>query len=144
MDLARSTPTLLRCLRGRYRTVVRAALGDAGFDDIPDHGPAVLGAIARAPASATAVADLLGLTKQAASQLIDALVVRGYAERASDPDDRRRIRVTPTARGTEVARIARRAVQELDAACAREVGTDAFAQLRTTLDLLSRKDSDGL
>ena len=41
----------------------------------------------------------LGVTKQAASQLIDTLVLRGYLTRDVNPEDRRRMTVTLTERG---------------------------------------------
>ena len=41
----------------------------------------------------------LGVSKQAASQLIDTLVLRGYLERRVDPEDRRRINIEATERG---------------------------------------------
>ena len=41
----------------------------------------------------------LGVSKQAAGQLVDSLVVRGYLDRTVDPDDRRRLIVTLTERG---------------------------------------------
>ena len=43
------------------------------------------------------LAASLGLSKQAASQLIDTLVLREYLERRIDPEDRRRMGVRLTA-----------------------------------------------
>lgn len=59
------------------------------------------------------LADLLGLSMGAASTLIDRLVGRGMVERSPDPDDRRAVFVTLTAKGQQVldeATAARRAM----------------------------------
>ena len=46
----------------------------------------------------------LGIGESAASLLVDQLVRRGYVGRTTDPDDRRRVRLAATARGTELLR----------------------------------------
>ena len=45
------------------------------------------------------LADLLGVTKQAASQLVDAMELGGYVHRRDDPDDARAKLVALTPRG---------------------------------------------
>ena len=42
----------------------------------------------------------LGISKQAVSQLIDTMVMRGYLERTPDTEDRRRMLLTLTPRGS--------------------------------------------
>ncbi len=96
-------PALLRDARGSYAQAVRAQLAAAGFDDLPRNGPFVLGGMARFNASAADMITGLGVTKQAASQLIDVLVVRGYLTREIDPDDRRRMTISLTERGRSAA-----------------------------------------
>ena len=49
------------------------------------------------------VGDNLLDIAQAAGQLVDTLVMRGYLERQTDPDDRRRLVVRLTERGAEAA-----------------------------------------
>jgi DNA-binding MarR family transcriptional regulator len=44
----------------------------------------------------------LGIAQPSASLLVEALVQRGYAQRAEDPEDRRRALVTATAAGEEL------------------------------------------
>ena len=83
----------------------------AGFDDLPRNGPFVLGGMARFNASAADMITGLGVTKQAASQLIDLLVVRGYLTREVDPDDRRRMAISLTDRGWAAAQVTRSAVE---------------------------------
>ena len=43
------------------------------------------------------------MSKQAAGQLVDTLVLRGYLDRSPDPEDRRRMTVTLTERGAMAA-----------------------------------------
>jgi DNA-binding MarR family transcriptional regulator len=50
----------------------------------------------------------LGVTRQAASQLIDTLVVRGYLVREVNPADRRRLNIELTERGGALPRPPRR------------------------------------
>ena len=89
-------PQLMRKARDTYREAVQHALAGAGCDDIPRNGAFVLAGLdhwtpepAFSP-QADVVASL-GLSKQAASQLIDTLVLRESLERRIDPEDRRRI-----------------------------------------------------
>jgi DNA-binding MarR family transcriptional regulator len=54
------------------------------------------------------IARSMNFTTAAATGLADRLVESGYATRASDPDDRRVVRVRPTTRGLELVRKVRR------------------------------------
>ena len=70
---------------------------------------------------AGAPADLireLAISKQAASQLVDLLVLRGYLERAADPADRRRLTLALTDRGRAAAAAVRAGVEQVDEALA--------------------------
>ncbi|MGW1780875.1 MarR family winged helix-turn-helix transcriptional regulator [Streptomyces sp. NPDC002143] len=83
-----------------------------GFVEVrPAHGFA----FARlAPGGAT-VGELgvhLGVTKQAASQLVDELVRKGYVERRPHPDDARARLIVLTERGWECTRAAEEAAAE--------------------------------
>ena len=112
-------PALLRAARGAYGDAVRARLAAAGFDDLPRNGPYILGGMANRAGSAGDLVRELGISKQAASQLIDALVLRGYLERAVDPADRRRLTIALTDRGRAAAAAVRAGVEEVDEALAR-------------------------
>ena len=92
-------PALLRAARRAYGSAVRGALADAGCDDVPRNGSYVLAAIARTGAPLSQIIQGLGVSKQAAGQLVDTLVIRGYLDRAADPADRRRLTLTLTERG---------------------------------------------
>ncbi len=85
-----SIPALLRHARNTYGVTMRKALDDAGFDDIPKNGLYVIGGLALGAGDAP-LAELirdLRITKQAAGQLVDTLVTRGYLARMEDPQDR--------------------------------------------------------
>jgi len=75
----------------------------------------------------------LGVSKQAAGQLVDALVSGGYVERATDSDDRRRLTVTLTARGRAAAAAQAAAREAIDAELIAQVGTEDVSRTRRTL-----------
>ena len=126
-------PALLRAARTAYGAAMRAALAEAGFDDIPKNGLYVIGALRRSGAPLSRIIEDLGVSKQSAGQLVDALVLRGYLERDIDEADRRRLTVALSERGRAVADIARKAVERVDAALAKKVGREHIASTRKTL-----------
>lgn len=136
-------PALLRAARRAYGVAVRAAVTQAGAEDLPRNGAFVLGAIARGGMPLSAVIDGLGVSKQAGGALVDTLVARGYLDRTPDPDDRRRVRVGLTARGTATAEVVRTAIEGVDAALLARVGADYVAHTRATLLALIDNASSG-
>ena len=131
-----SFPALLRTARRTYGSAVRAALAEAGCDDMPRNGSYVVGAIDRTGAPLSQIITELGVSKQAAGQLVDTLVARGYLERSPDPDDRRRLTITLTERGHAAAATVRAAVEQVDAALLDAVGAEYVAHTRATLGAL--------
>lgn len=131
-------PQLMREARDVYRDAVRRALEGAGCDDIPRNAVFVLADLNhRAPEptfspQADVVASL-GLSKQAASQLIDTLVLREYLDRRNDSVDRRRMEVRLTARGRTAAIAIRSATDRIDATVAQLVTADELHGLRAGL-----------
>ena len=112
---------------------MRAALAEAGFDDIPKNGLYVIGALRRSGTPLSRIIQELGVSKQSAGQLVDALVLRGYLEREIDEEDRRRLTVSLSERGRAVADIARKAGERVDALLAKKVGREHVVQTRRTL-----------
>jgi len=107
-------PALLRAARNPYRTAVVDSLAAAGYDDLPRNGAYVIGGIAR---NGSALGDLirdLGVSKQAAGQLIDTLVMRGYLDRRPDDDDRRKLTIELTERGRAAAAAVRSGIESVD------------------------------
>ncbi len=78
----------------------------------------------------------LGVSKQAASALVDTLVVRGYLTRAVDEEDRRRVVLTLTDRGHAAAAASGRAVAEIDFRLIEIIGRDAALAMRSALGAL--------
>jgi DNA-binding MarR family transcriptional regulator len=135
-------PALLRAARAAYGSAIWQALADAGCDDMPRNGSYVIGAIARTEAPLGRIIKELGVSKQAAGQLVDTLVTRGYLDRSPDPDDRRRLTITLTERGRAAAVVIRSAIERVDADLAGRVGAEYVAHTRATLAALI-EGSDG-
>lgn len=137
-----SFPALLRAARATYGKAIRAALAEAGFDDIPGNGLFVVGAVARTRLPMASLVRALGVTKQAAGKLVDTLALRGYVERVADPDDRRRLLVAPTPRGAAAAEAIRAATGGIDAKLAARVPAAQIAHARAVLLALAALSDD--
>src|ERR1700742_3375202 len=98
-------PALLRHARTTYGKAMRRALAEAGYDDVPKNGMYVIGGLALGAGDVPLgqLVKELGVSKQAAGQLVDALVLRGYLDRTVDKEDRRKLTVTLTERGRAAA-----------------------------------------
>jgi DNA-binding MarR family transcriptional regulator len=129
-------PALLRAARTAYGSAIRTALAEVGCDDVPRNGSYVIGAIARTGAPLGQIIRELGVSKQAAGQLVDTLVARGYLDRSIDPADRRRLTITLTERGQAAAEVIRAAVDQVDAGLVGRVGPEYVAHARATLAAL--------
>ena len=139
-----SIPVLLRRARTTYGTAMREALEDAGYDDIPQNGLYVIGGLALGTGDTplARIIDDLGLSKQAAGQLVDTLVARGYLERRTDPHDRRRLIVSLTERGRDAARVQTRARDDIDLALGGRTGEAGILALRKVLAALIGLERD--
>ena len=126
-------PGLLRAARGTYRHAIVACLAEDGLDDVPRNGAFVLGGIVNHGGTVAGVIRELGVSKQAASALIDTLVTRGYLDRQIDPDDRRRLIIDVTERGRQAAAAIRAGVEAVDAELAELISPDQLAGLRAGL-----------
>lgn len=133
--MAAEIPALLAMA---FRTVmdeVHEFLAAEGFGDVrPAHG-FVFQYLSHRAAGATAV-ELgvhLGVTKQAAVQLVDELEARGYVERRPHPSDRRSRMVVLAPRGWAcVASVVRR-WNEIEARWVDLIGADQVDRLRADL-----------
>jgi DNA-binding MarR family transcriptional regulator len=117
---------------------MRKALDEAGYDDIPGNGLYVIGGLALG-AEDVPLGQLikeLRISKQAAGQLVDTLVTRGYLERSVDKDDRRKLTVTLTERGKAAAATQGAAREKVDAELLAGVGLDDVNRTRRTLAVL--------
>ncbi len=132
-----SIPALMRAARGSYAQAITRDLVAAGFEDVPRSGPFVLGGMVNWGTSVADMVDGLGVTRQAASQLIDILVLRGYLTRETNADDRRRITVGLTPRGEAAGRVVTVAIGSVDRELARRITARQIAGLRTGLQALA-------
>ena len=130
-------PVLLRTAVRSYGRAVRAGLVAEGFDDLPGNGAFVLGGVASGLTSAAELVRWVGMPRQAASQLLDVLVVRGYLTRGQDPNDRRRLLIELTERGRAAVAVIRVGVERVDAELARRVSSEELGGLRAGLEALA-------
>ena len=113
-------------------------LHERGFDDFD---PAYL-PVVRYPGPQglrpSELATRLRISKQALNYLLGELERLDYLERRPDPDDLRSKRIALTPRGTAAGKVIRKAVAEIEADWARQLGPERFAELRTLLDDLNQ------
>ncbi len=132
-----SIPALLRAARGAYARSIKESLVADGFDDVPRNGPFLLGGMANRGGTAAELIGGLDVTRQAASQLIDTLVLRGYLTREVDPADRRRITISLTGRGLAAGAAIGAGVQAVDEQLATRLTGLELAGLRAGLSALA-------
>ncbi len=131
-------PALLRQARSTYGVAMRRALEEAGYEDIPKNGMYVIGGMALG-ADGLPLGQLvreLGASKQAAGQLVDMLVLRGYIDRTADATDRRKLTVTLTERGRAAAAIQQEARKKIDDELVARVGEKGILATRRVLAAL--------
>jgi DNA-binding MarR family transcriptional regulator len=131
-------PALLRHARSTYGRAMHRALAGEGFGDIPRNGMYVIGGLALGAGDVplSRLIQELGVSKQAAGQLVDILVLRGYLERAVQEGDRRKLTITLTERGHAAAAAQGVARIQIDAELLARVGADDIARTRRTLAAL--------
>jgi DNA-binding MarR family transcriptional regulator len=104
-----------------------------GFADLrPAHGFAFT-RLAPSGATVSELAVHLGMTRQAAGQLVDELEAKGYVERRPHPDDGRARLVVLTDRGWACTRAAEQAAAEAIGIWADALGEDRLRALRDDL-----------
>jgi DNA-binding MarR family transcriptional regulator/catechol 2,3-dioxygenase-like lactoylglutathione lyase family enzyme len=132
-----ATPTLMRAARGAYARSVRAQLHSIGIDDLPRNGAFILAGIGAPGGLRQDLPVDLGVTKQAVSSAIDILANRGYLERRTDPEDRRRIALELTDRGRRVVEAVVRGVEAVDAQLSERVPPEQVDAMRAALAVLA-------
>ena len=126
----------------RFVDELRAAMAASGFDDMGRWDGYVLRALDGNPLTVSALAELLGMTKQGAAQIVDDMRERGYVQRRPSPTDRRSWPLHLTAQGERALSTARRIHQRYERDLARAHGTEAVAAVRTVLTAIAG-DADG-
>lgn len=131
----RDADIALRLLAAASEVVagIQAGLARRGYRDVrPAHGFAFV-RMSQGPATVVDIAEHLGVTKQAASQLVEQLVQRKYVARVADTDDARRRLLVLTARGRACTRAAEAAAAEAAAAWQPALGQSGMASLHRLL-----------
>ena len=115
----------------------------AGYADLrPIHG-LTFQALGTEGATGTELARRLGVTKQAAGQIVDYLEERGYVERRAHPEGGRRKLVVLAPAGLEHLRVAGDILHGLEAELGGEIGKDELNDLRRKLAGVIRSMNDG-
>ncbi|WP_367324236.1 MarR family winged helix-turn-helix transcriptional regulator [Streptomyces sp. HUAS ZL42] len=103
----------LLAVAGDLTQRINAGVLARGYEGMrPAHGFA-FARLAPGGATVTDLAVHLGVTKQAASQLVDEIVRKGYAERRPHPEDARARLIVLTERGWACTRAAEEAAAEV-------------------------------
>jgi DNA-binding MarR family transcriptional regulator len=117
-------------------------LRQRGWTDVRPSFGFVLLAVRSEPQSTTALAGLLGTSKQAASKLVGELEVAGYVVRTQADDARRKVvRLTP--RGAQLLEAVEDIYADLEARWADVIGGPAVERLRRDLTTVLATD-DGV
>jgi len=137
---------IARLLAMAYRMLMddlHERLRERGWHDVrPAFGFVLLAARAE-PTTATAIAELMGTTKQAASKLIDSMEAAGYVGRSVGATDARRREVELSSRGRELLVAVEAIYAELEAEWAAVIGTRDVSRLRSDLSRVVADRHDG-
>jgi DNA-binding MarR family transcriptional regulator len=127
---------LARLLAMAYRHLIdglHARLVERGYTDVrPAYGYVLL-AVRQSPTTGADIALLLGVTKQAASKLIDTMEAGGYVERQPHDEDARAKSIAITARGRRFLATVESIYEELEEQWAAVVGRKRLESLRGDL-----------
>ena len=112
---------------------ISAGVRARGFDDVrPAHGFA-FSRLSAGGATITQLAEHLDITRQAAAQLVDELLAKGYVRRRRHPDDARARLITLTGKGWACTRAAEAAIADTVRPWAEALGERRFQALRDDL-----------
>lgn len=116
---------------------IQEGVAQRGYHDVrPAHGFAFI-RIAAGDATVVDIAGHLGITKQAASQLVEQLVARGYVARERDPADGRARRLLLTEQGRACTRAAEAAGADAVARWRGPLGAHRLAGLAASLEAVA-------
>ena len=129
-------PPLARLFAIAYRQLItdlHAELARRGWTDVrPAYGFALL-ALREGPLSSSELGALMGMTKQAASKLVEALVEAGYARRGESTGDARVRPIELTDRGRDLQATAEGIYRPLGGRWGAASGAARLAALRADL-----------
>jgi len=144
--IAAGGPPLARLFAIAYRQLIDGLhdrLRARGWTDVRPAFGFVLLAARDQPTSVTELAALMGMTKQAASKLVDAMVSGGYVRRGADTQDGRHRPVSLTRRGEELLSAVEEIYGELEGQWAKVIGTSHVERMRRDLMQVLPDPGDG-
>ena len=116
---------------------ISAGVRARGFGDVrPAHGFA-FARLAAGGATLTQLAGHLGITRQAAAQLVDELAAKGYVERRPHPDDARARLIVLTGKGWACTRAADAAIADTVRPWAAALGEERLQALLADLGAIA-------
>ena len=118
--------------------------GARAMDSLTSQQFGILGDLrANGPLSMSQIATIRGVTRAAATVMVDRLVARGLLERVSDPHDRRKVMVTVTPEGERLLRVVMERTWGRVSVMIAHLSQAERGQLRQTLSVLSRALEEG-
>jgi DNA-binding MarR family transcriptional regulator len=140
---------LLALARRSWIRQVRTAVENAGFEGYRQSDSIVLRLLLRRPLAIGQLGVGIGITRQAARKVADAMVDRGYAEFEADPEDARRTLVVLTKQGRAYARAVAKVQNALNAQMTDRVSRDDLRAADSVLRAVfptgeSRRRSDAV
>lgn len=127
---------LARLLAIAYRQLIdglHAKLAERGYTDVrPAYGYVLL-AVRERPRTGAEIAELLGVTKQAASKLVEAMEAGGYVRRSTHGEDLRAKTIKLTARGRKFLEVVESIYRELEGEWARATSKKRVEAMRADL-----------
>ncbi|WP_370369915.1 MarR family winged helix-turn-helix transcriptional regulator [Mycolicibacterium sp. CH28] len=133
-------PALLQMVAASGGPRLRAAFAEAGLDGIHPAQSFALAPLVAGGLHASALADRLGVSRQAVAQAVGALEQHGYVMRTPDPLDGRVRIIELTARGRKALRVMRANAVDLEHHWQRLLGEDKLDELRRSLLTLLTSD----
>lgn len=128
-----SVVALLRVVWEHAVAEVHDGLIDSGFDDIRPGHRIILRDLLTAGLRPTDLATRLGVSKQAANDILREFEAGGYITLVPDPADRRAKRIHATERGAALVAAASRTSADIADRWSAKVGTRRFAQFQAVL-----------
>ena len=129
---------LLQVLSNHLRDSLLENMKSQGFEGLRTNFGQILGAISREPRRIQYIASIVGISKQAAAMIAIDFEALGYINREPDPDDKRQIILSLSAKGERLVEESIASVRALENQVRVLLGDEAYQALESTLaDLYS-------
>jgi DNA-binding MarR family transcriptional regulator len=133
---AEPVPALVQRLARSGAQRLRAEFADQGMDSLRPVHALVLIPLIGGGRHASALAEILGVSRQAVAQVVTTLERDGYVKRTPDPGDARAKLICLTPRGRAALRTMQASSRALDDAWRQRLGEEPHASFRETLMIL--------